>query len=157
MRMVRKYGLAILAASALLLPWNVSAKGGEVPPLFQEIKAASPLDLSQDNYETMTMKVEGRDVTFRAYTNLLYVAKPVDKEYQTMNIYVPEGYFQGGNDSWLYGGNGAHFPDDESSELYRRKTCGYSEILAHPPRRKRYGYHHCRPCRAGIETSECGV
>lgn len=71
MRMVRKYGLAILAASALLLPWNVSAKGGEVPPLFQEIKAASPLDLSQDNYETMTMKVEGRDVTFRAYTDLL--------------------------------------------------------------------------------------
>lgn len=95
MRMVRKYGLALLAASALLLPWNVSAKGGEVPPLFQEIKAASPLDLSQDNYETMTMKVEVRDVTFRAYTNLLYVAKPVDKEYQTMNIYVPERYFQG--------------------------------------------------------------
>lgn len=23
------------------------------------------------------------------------MAKPVDKEYQTMNIYVPEGYFQG--------------------------------------------------------------
>jgi len=46
-------------------------KGAKCRPLFQEIKAASPLDLSADNYETMTMKVEGRDVTFRAYTDLL--------------------------------------------------------------------------------------
>jgi len=46
MRMVRKYGLALLAASALLLPWNVSAKGGEVPPPFsgnQSRLAAGPL------------------------------------------------------------------------------------------------------------------
>lgn len=95
MKKMRKYGLAILAMTALMLPWGVSAKSAEVPPLFQEIKAKSPLDLSAEKYELMTMKVEGRDVTFRAYTNLSYVAKPVDKEYQTMNIYVPEGYFKG--------------------------------------------------------------
>ena len=39
------------------------------------------------------MHVDGFAVNYRAYTDRIYVAHPVDTTYQTMNIYVPEGYF----------------------------------------------------------------
>ena len=41
------------------------------------------------------MTVDGKKVAFRAYENRVYVAHPVDTTYQSMNIYVPEGYFKG--------------------------------------------------------------
>ena len=53
------------------------------------------LNLDTSKYTTKTMKVDGHDVTFRAYMNHVYVAKPVDTDYETMNIYVPQGYYEG--------------------------------------------------------------
>ena len=35
-------------------------------------------------------------VTYRAYTNLVYVSKPVNETYQRMNVYIPEDYFSEG-------------------------------------------------------------
>ena len=53
------------------------------------------LDLDTTKYEKKTMTVDGKKVAFRAYENRVYVARPVDTTYQSMNIYVPEGYFKG--------------------------------------------------------------
>ena len=46
------------------------------------------------NYTTKTATVNGKTVTYRAYENIVYVAKPVDIAYQTINIYIPEEYFK---------------------------------------------------------------
>ena len=53
------------------------------------------LDLDTTKYEKKTMTADGKKVAFRAYENRVYVAHPVDTTYQSMNIYVPEGYFNG--------------------------------------------------------------
>ncbi|NME82681.1 subtype B tannase [Clostridium sp. SM-530-WT-3G] len=53
------------------------------------------LNFDKDNYKTETINVNGQDVTFRAYENVVYVAQPVDTKYQCMNIYIPEAYFNG--------------------------------------------------------------
>lgn len=53
------------------------------------------LDLDTTKYKKKTMTVDGKKVAFRAYENRVYVAHPVDTTYQSMNIYVPEGYFKG--------------------------------------------------------------
>jgi len=46
------------------------------------------------NYTTKIATVNGKTVTYRAYENIVYVAKPVDIAYQTINIYIPEEYFK---------------------------------------------------------------
>ena len=40
---------------------------------------------------------EGKTVKYRAYEGIVYVADPVDVSHQSMNIYVPEAYFNGEN------------------------------------------------------------
>lgn len=59
------------------------------------VNAVYSLNLDTTKYEKKTMTVDGKKVTFRAYENRVYVAHPVDTTYQSMNIYVPEGYFKG--------------------------------------------------------------
>lgn len=59
------------------------------------VNAVYSLDLDTTKYEKKTMTVDGKKVAFRAYENRVYVAHPVDTTYQSMNIYVPEGYFKG--------------------------------------------------------------
>ena len=60
-------------------------------------KTADGYDLNFDvnkNYTTKTATVNGKTITYRAYENIVYVAKPVDIAYQTINIYIPEEYFK---------------------------------------------------------------
>ena len=38
----------------------------------------------------------GKEVTYRACENIVYVSNPVDTNYQKMNIYIPETYYEGG-------------------------------------------------------------
>ncbi|RYG38281.1 alpha/beta hydrolase [bacterium] len=40
--------------------------------------------------------LEGEEVTYRAVEGVVYVRKPVDAKYQTLNVYAPEAYFSGG-------------------------------------------------------------
>ena len=52
-------------------------------------KTADGYDLNFDvnkNYTTKTATVNGKTITYRAYENIVYVAKPVDIAYQTINI-----------------------------------------------------------------------
>lgn len=55
----------------------------------------SSLAFKGDDYTVQTFNIDGRDVTFRAYENIVYVENPVDTQYQSMNIYIPEEYFNG--------------------------------------------------------------
>lgn len=66
--------------------------------LISSVNADDPLDFKIQNYETRTMTVDGKEVTFRAYENIPYVANPVDTTYQSMNVYIPEAYFQNEKD-----------------------------------------------------------
>jgi len=55
------------------------------------------LKFDTQKYTKKTMQVEGQPVSFRAYEDCVYVAKPVDAAYEKMNIYIPESYFSGGS------------------------------------------------------------
>ena len=51
------------------------------------------LDFNSDSYTTGTVN----SVSYRAYTNITYVANPVNESYQKMSIFIPEAYFSGGS------------------------------------------------------------
>jgi hypothetical protein len=53
------------------------------------------LDFNKAKYTIKTVTSGNKSYKVRAYENIVYVAKPVDKKYQTMNIYIPEAYFKG--------------------------------------------------------------
>ncbi len=53
------------------------------------------LEFNTTNYTTKTLTVDGQTVTYRAYENIVYVKNPVDINYEIMNVYIPEEYFQG--------------------------------------------------------------
>ena len=55
------------------------------------------LDFSKQRGSAKTMQVNGETVAYRAYENIVYVQKPVDTVYQSINIYIPEAYFNGGS------------------------------------------------------------
>lgn len=44
--------------------------------------------------EVFTVREIG-SVRFRAFENIVYVERPVDRKYQSLNIYVPEAYYEG--------------------------------------------------------------
>jgi len=50
----------------------------------------------QKTYRTLAAQVNGETVKFRAFEKIVYVQNPVEPDYQTLNIYVPEAYFNNG-------------------------------------------------------------
>ncbi len=89
--MVAIFSLAVLFSNEVnamensqveeFLPVNASVSGG--------------YDL-RFNYQGVLKSVtfENRQIKFRAYENIVYVRNPKNAQYQSMNIYVPEDYFQ---------------------------------------------------------------
>ncbi len=53
------------------------------------------LTFDDKKYTVQELTVNGQTFKVRAYENIVYVANPVDKDYQNMNIYIPEAYFEG--------------------------------------------------------------
>lgn len=56
---------------------------------------AYDLKLDTKTYAVQDIKAGNTAVTVRAFENRVYVKNPVDKDYETMNIYVPEAYYEG--------------------------------------------------------------
>ena len=52
------------------------------------------LNFKNAKYTVRTLTSGNKKIKYRAYENITYVSKPVDKKYQTMNIYIPEAYFK---------------------------------------------------------------
>ena len=53
------------------------------------------LNFDATNFTVKTETVDSQTITYRAYENIVYVKNPVDLKYHTMNIYVPENYYEG--------------------------------------------------------------
>jgi len=62
-----------------------------------ETTSDESLNFNTDSYTSITVTVDGQDIPVRAYENIVYVKNPVDTTYETMNIYIPEAYFEGGS------------------------------------------------------------
>ena len=58
------------------------------------VKNEYDLKFNPNKYISKQIEVNGKKVKYRAYENIVYVKKPVNKEYQNMNIYIPEEYFK---------------------------------------------------------------
>ncbi|QLB40472.1 subtype B tannase [Mannheimia pernigra] len=54
------------------------------------------LNFNDQNYRTIETAINGEKVRFRAFERIVYVKNPVEPEYQSMNIYVPESYYNEG-------------------------------------------------------------
>lgn len=55
------------------------------------------LDFSKQTPTAQSVEVNGQTVRYRAFEGIVYVKNPVDTQYQTINIYVPEAYYAGGS------------------------------------------------------------
>lgn len=69
---IGKYSKYKKALRAMVLMGATLTVGG----LISSVSAADSLDFKIQNYETRTMTVDGKEVTFRAYENIPYVANP---------------------------------------------------------------------------------
>ena len=58
---------------------------------------AHSLDFAPEKYESKTAEVNGQTIAYRAYEGIAYVSKPLEPEYQQINIYIPEAYYSGGS------------------------------------------------------------
>ena len=57
---------------------------------------ASPLDVDVTRFRRVTVHDGERSVTVRAYEGLPTVLHPVEPDYQAINVFIPEAYFEGG-------------------------------------------------------------
>ena len=66
------------------------------PPLQANASAKISLAFDVKNYESMSTTVDNKEIKYRAFEYIPYVANPIDIDQQYMNIYVPEEYFNNG-------------------------------------------------------------
>ncbi|WP_373822176.1 subtype B tannase [Veillonella sp.] len=66
------------------------------PPLQANESAKISLAFHAKNYESMSTTVDNKEIKYRAFEYIPYVANPIDIDQQYMNIYVPEEYFNNG-------------------------------------------------------------
>ena len=66
------------------------------PPLQADASSKISLTFDVKNYESMSTTVDNKEIKYRAFEYIPYVANPIDIDQQYMNIYVPEEYFNNG-------------------------------------------------------------
>ena len=66
------------------------------PPLQADTSAKISLDFDVKNYESRSSTIDNKEIKYRAFEYIPYVANPIDIDQQYMNIYVPEEYFNNG-------------------------------------------------------------
>ena len=52
------------------------------------------LDFNKNNYTVKTLTLDNQTITYRAYENIVYVKNPVDINFNIMNIFIPEAYYE---------------------------------------------------------------
>lgn len=83
----RRLAAALTGAVLALLP--LSAFAADTPP------GGYSIVFDPAKYTVQTVTVEGKIVSYRAYEGIVYVQNPVDTKYQSLNFYVPTGYYEG--------------------------------------------------------------
>lgn len=123
---LKHYVLTALAVSALTMPWagvsqaaaadasaatssssatavkaNTAAKSDvaaaakkTMPVKVKQVKYS--LKFNAKNYTKETLQLDGKDVAFRAYRDVVYVSKPASVASESMSVFIPEVYFQKG-------------------------------------------------------------
>ena len=81
--------LAALAAPAFAAP----AQKAELP----RFPTPKNLNFAQVQGKSQSFELNGQTIRYRAFENIVYVLKPADSRYRTLNVYIPEAYFTGGN------------------------------------------------------------
>ena len=66
------------------------------PPLQADASSKISLAFDVKNYESMSTTVDNKEIKYRAFEYIPYMANPIDIDQQYMNIYVPEEYFNNG-------------------------------------------------------------
>ncbi len=86
----RQFNFSLLAAS---LAWGAGT--ARSASMTESSKTAS-LDFNPDTFESLEVGARGQSVRVRAYEGLPTVLRPLEPEYQSLNLYIPEAYFSGG-------------------------------------------------------------
>ena len=66
------------------------------PPLQADTSAKISLAFDVKNYESRSSTIDNKEIKYRAFEYIPYVANPIDIDQQYMNIYIPEEYFNNG-------------------------------------------------------------
>ena len=105
---VQKYVICSLTAASLSFAFgnNTAYMAAPSSNMTQTVNSQTKLQVNQQpyslefdatkNYTEETMTVNGQVVKFRAYRNIVYVAQPKSVASQSMNIFIPSAYFEGG-------------------------------------------------------------
>lgn len=83
---------AAAVSSATAVKADTAAKSDEAAAKAKQVKYS--LKFNAKNYTKETLQLDGKDVAFRAYRNVVYVSKPASVAAESMSIFIPEAYFQ---------------------------------------------------------------
>ncbi|MDY2947712.1 MAG: hypothetical protein SOS93_07790, partial [Mannheimia varigena] len=78
---------------------NTTEKLLEPTPFFNKTDSGYDLTFNDQNARSVEAEVNGEKIQFRAFERIVYVSNPVDPEYQTLNLYVPEAYYNEGENN----------------------------------------------------------
>lgn len=93
---MKKYTLIFIVVSVISLSDNIPSNVQYNTNItLNKMEDTYNLNFDSNNYTIKTATVNGKTITYRAYENIVYVKNPVDIKYQTLNIYIPEEYFNG--------------------------------------------------------------
>ncbi len=103
MMIKRKYASFSVLALSLLIAFNqVSAKENPEAAGNQsvQVKKHAPkkiysLRFDAKNFKDNTVALNGENISFRSYENIVYVANPASKSSQMLSIYIPNDYLKG--------------------------------------------------------------
>ena len=84
----RTFSMSLLAATAASACSSPALRPGASDPL--------PAFDPERGYQRREVSAGDRTVVVRAWEGLAYVSRPVEPQWQVMNLYIPEAYFQGG-------------------------------------------------------------
>jgi len=82
-----------LSIIMMLMSLTVGSGSLSAIPAMASQTSGYSLDFNKNNYTEKTLTVDGKEIKYRAYENVVDVKNPVDTKYEGMNIYIPEAYF----------------------------------------------------------------
>ncbi|WP_411350077.1 subtype B tannase [Paenibacillus sp. WLX2291] len=87
----KKWFATLVMSSMLVMPLNgITAEAASTTAT-----GSYNLDFHTASYTEKTATLDGKTIKYRAYEKIVYVKHPVDTQYEIMNIYVPEQYYEG--------------------------------------------------------------
>ena len=104
---LKKHVLLTVLTGSLVVSWGSSSaspteaaasdRSGVTSSSTAQISKSYRLDFDADqNFTEESLSLNGQTVKFRAYRHIVYVAHPQNEESQSMNIFIPAAYFDGG-------------------------------------------------------------